>query len=122
MPRLRKKNTSRGQVPAERYTRACNEVSLGSSVRQAALANNINHVTLSRFLKRRAEEGEVARAPGYNPHNRVFTSEQEGQVREYLKRAAAIYYGLTPMEVSVGEKGYVGLHRHTCYAYTFKNE
>ena len=34
----------------------------------------------------------------------MFTSEQEGMVRDYLKRAAAIYFGLTPTEVSVGGK------------------
>ena len=114
MPRIRKRTTSRGLVPPAVYARACSEVNLGSSVRQAALANNISHVTLSRFLKRRAEEGkEVARPPGYNPHNRVFTTEQEGKVRDYLKRAAAIYFGLTPTEVSVGKR-LTGLHRHTC--------
>ena len=102
MPRVRRRTTSRGLVPAWVYARACSEVNSGSSVRQAALANNINHVTLSRYLKRRAEEGsEAARSPGYNPHNRVFNAAQEGKVRDYLKRAAAIYFGLTPNEVSV---------------------
>ena len=102
MPRVRRRTTSRGLVPAWVYARACSEVNFGSSVRQAALANNINHVTLSRYLKRRAEDGsEAARSPGYNPHNRVFNAAQEGKVRDYLKRAAAIYFGLTPNEVSV---------------------
>ena len=104
MPRVRRRTTSRGLVPAWVYARACSEVNSGSSVRQAALANNINHVTFSRYLKRRAEDGsEAARSPGYNPrtHNRVFNAAQEGKVRDYLKRAAAIYFGLTPNEVSI---------------------
>ncbi|CAL8363311.1 unnamed protein product [Boreogadus saida] len=54
MPRVRRRTTSRGLVPTGAYARACSEVYSGSSVRQAALANNINHVTLSRYRKRRA--------------------------------------------------------------------
>ena len=82
MPRVRRRTTSRGLVPAWVYARACSKVNSGSSVRQAALANNINHVTLSRYLKRRAEEGsEAARSPGYNPHNRVFNAAQRRRER-----------------------------------------
>ena len=76
---VRRRTTSLGLVPAWVYARACSEVYSGRSVRQAALANNNNHVTLSRYLKRRAEEGSEVN----------------------LKRAAAIYFGLTPNEVSV---------------------
>lgn len=103
MPRVRQRTTSRGLVPPEVYVRACCEVEQGrQSVRQAALAHNISHVTLSRFIKRRAEEGrDAAKRPGYNPYNRVFSDEQEGKFRDYLKRAAAIYFGLNPKEVSV---------------------
>lgn len=102
MPRVRVRTTSRGQAPSHVYVRACVDVERGISIRKAAEMHGLNHVTLSRFVKRRAEAGTgTARLPGYwNPHNRVFTPEQEDKLQQYLKTAAAIYFGLSPKEVS----------------------
>ncbi|KAL7380188.1 hypothetical protein ABVT39_013372 [Epinephelus coioides] len=40
-----------------------------------------------------------ARAPGYRPHNKVFSKDQENKLQAYLKRAAEIYFGLSRKEV-----------------------
>jgi hypothetical protein len=36
---------------------------------------------------------------GYRPHNRVFDSQQEGIFRDYVKRAANLYYGLSTRDL-----------------------
>ena len=63
--------------------------------------------TMSRYVKRTAETTQLqVRPPGYlNPNNRVFNPEQEGKLQAYLKRAAAIYFGLSLKEVSVKKTG-----------------
>ncbi|XP_039677625.1 uncharacterized protein LOC120572363 isoform X2 [Perca fluviatilis] len=103
MPRKRVRTTTRGQVPPATYNRAYAEVMEGASIREAAERHGVSHVTLSRFVKRRAEAqpGTVmVTPPGYwTPNNRVFTPNQEGKLQAYLKRAAAIYFGLSPREV-----------------------
>lgn len=102
MPRVRARTTQRGLVDKQVYERAFFDVRRGESLRRAAEVHGVCHVTLFRYCKRRAEAGErQTRAPGYRAHNKVFTEEQEKRLQAYVKRAADIYFGLSPKEVGV---------------------
>ncbi|KAK6309263.1 hypothetical protein J4Q44_G00207260 [Coregonus suidteri] len=48
---------------------------------------------------RRKKDSANARLPAYRAHNRVFSQEQENNLKEYLLRAADIYFGLSHKEV-----------------------
>ena len=98
MPRNRKRTTDRGQVPQETMEAAAAEVlNSGKSVRSVARESGICHVSLYRFCEkmRRNENPTV----GYNPHNRVFNSEQEGKLADYIKYSADLYFGLSTRDV-----------------------
>lgn len=78
------------------------------SIRAAANAHNICHVTLTRFVKKKRENVNVVM--GYKPHNKVLSAEMETQLTNYVKTCANIFYGLTPKEV-----------RKLAYEYAKKN-
>ncbi|XP_038855133.1 uncharacterized protein LOC120052350 [Salvelinus namaycush] len=99
MPRVRVRTTDRGLFHPETFERASQDVLVGGqSVRSAAKAHGVCHVTLFRYCRRKKDSAN-ARLPAYRAHNRVFSQEQENHLKEYLLRAAEIYFRLSPKEV-----------------------
>ncbi|KAK7171404.1 hypothetical protein R3I93_003875 [Phoxinus phoxinus] len=102
MPRVRKRVSDRG-VPLHILERASNLIKdEGRSVRAVAREFAICHTTLYRFHKKRGRlqaEGHKLPSVGYWSSRRMFTDEQEKTVRQYLQKAADLYFGLCPKEV-----------------------
>lgn len=103
MPRVRVRKTDRGLIQPDIYERAFLDISVRNiSLRAAAKSHGICHVTLLRYCRRRAETSrEKTRPPGYRSHSKVFSVDQERKLQAYIKRAADIYFGLSPKEVSL---------------------
>ncbi|KAK1889375.1 Transmembrane channel-like protein 4 [Dissostichus eleginoides] len=103
MPNIRKRKTDRG-VPLPLLQRASNEVQEGKSVRAVAKSHDICHVTMYRFHKKRLRlESQGSKSPqrvGYWTQ-KVFSTEQEMLLRDYLMEAADLYYGLSSKEVGL---------------------
>ncbi|KAI9534915.1 hypothetical protein NQZ68_010301 [Dissostichus eleginoides] len=107
MPNIRKRKTDRG-VPLPLLQRASNEVQEGKSVRAVAKSHDICHVTLYRFHKKRLRlESQGSKSPqrvGYWTPKKVFSTEQEMLLRDYLMEAADLYYGLTLSSKECGKR------------------
>uniref|UniRef100_A0A8C1RZJ0 HTH CENPB-type domain-containing protein n=1 Tax=Cyprinus carpio TaxID=7962 RepID=A0A8C1RZJ0_CYPCA len=101
MPRVRVRKTDRGLIQPDIYERAFLDISVRNiSLRAAAKSHGICHVTLLKYCRRRAETSrEKTRPPGYRSHSKVFSVDQERKLQAYIKRAADIYFGLSPKEV-----------------------
>ena len=82
---------------------AARVVTRGGSIRGVAKQYEICNVTLNRFITKTKELREAGseKTPtvGYSKHRQVFTSEQERQFRDYLKKASDMFYGLSPKQV-----------------------
>uniref|UniRef100_A0A8C4RK86 HTH CENPB-type domain-containing protein n=1 Tax=Erpetoichthys calabaricus TaxID=27687 RepID=A0A8C4RK86_ERPCA len=103
MPRVRERVTNR-RVPLEILEQASNIIRKeGRTVRAVAKDFSICHTTLFRFHKKReklASEGsDKLPHAGYWTIRRVFSEDQERSQKQYLQRAADLYYGLSPKEV-----------------------
>lgn len=102
MPRVRGRKTDRGLIQPDVYERAFLDISVRHiSLRAAAKSHGICHVTLLRYCRRAENSREKTRPPGYRSHTKVFSVDQERKLEAYIKRAADIYFGLSPKEVSV---------------------
>lgn len=98
MVKPRERKTNRGQIPQEVYEAAANKViNEHLSVRAAARQYEMCHVSLNRFVKAKKENGNPV--VGYRPHNKVFSTEQEQQLGQYVQSAAKLYFGLSPKEL-----------------------
>lgn len=62
------------------------------SVRSVAKDYSICHVTFNRVIQK-------LKIRGYNPHNKIFSKEQELQLVKYVLYSAKLYYGLTIREL-----------------------
>lgn len=101
-----KRKSERGKTPPDVMLRAARAVKLqGQSVRSAASDFRIPFNTLRRYCSKftldelQAETGMPQTIVGYFKNRQVFTSIEESNLAEYIKKAADIYYGLTPKEV-----------------------
>ncbi|KAI9537459.1 hypothetical protein NQZ68_025315 [Dissostichus eleginoides] len=77
----------------------------GSATSSAAEGHDICHVTLYRFHKKRLRlESQGSKSPqrvGYWTPKKVFSTEQEMLLRDYLMEAADLYYGLSSKEAGL---------------------
>lgn len=98
MVRNRERKTSKGLFVEDDMKAAVEMVLGGCSVRRAAALKNVNHVTLSTYVKKTKERGEenVRYAPNYSVRM-VFTAEQEEKLKNFLIMCSKMYYGL-PVE------------------------
>ena len=101
MVRQRKRKTDRGNNSDRLQEAAKDVLEYNKSVRSVARDFNVCHVTLYRYCKKikNAQPGSSPPRTGYNPHNRVFSKEQENELAKYLLQAADLYYGLAPKDV-----------------------
>lgn len=85
------------------YQQAYEELLSGKSLRKAADMFGLNHVSLSRYKKKR--ESVPGNAPvdsvtmGYNSAKKVFTSAQETEIVAYAIKSADIYFGLSTKDL-----------------------
>ncbi|KAJ8966940.1 hypothetical protein NQ314_003217 [Rhamnusium bicolor] len=109
MPEIRyanlQKKSQRGLTPPDVMLRAVRAVKIDHrSLRETSRDFKIPLMTLRRYCQKFSdEEIKAGNAPntvvGYIANRQVFTSEQETQLSDYVKKAANIYFGLSPKEV-----------------------
>jgi len=100
MPRKYVRKTNRGTTPHAIMERAMYQVvNERRSLRSVASDFDINHMTLSRFIKKAIEVGVSNTSIGYIGNRKVFNDLQEATLERYLLNASFIYFGLTPKDV-----------------------
>lgn len=102
MPRNYKKKTDRGNISKDVMIRAAREAMLGDK-KKASIARdyNIPIRTFQRFCIK-YNMGNLADEDvnvGYSSHRKVFSIDQENKLESYIKKAADIYFGLTPKRI-----------------------
>ncbi|KAI9530002.1 hypothetical protein NQZ68_008241 [Dissostichus eleginoides] len=96
-------NYAKYQKEEDRQGSATSSAAEGKSVRAVAKSHDICHVTLYRFHKKRLrlEGSKSPQRVGYWTPKKVFSTEQEMLLRDYLMEAADLYYGLSSKEPSI---------------------
>lgn len=100
MVRNRQRKTNKGSFLENDMRDAVDLVSQGHSIRKAAELKNVNHVTLSRYVKKKNDnqgDTNLKYVPHYNVRQ-VFNLEQENKMREYLLMCSKMFYGLPVAE------------------------
>ena len=102
MVRKNKRRTERGKFTAADLQDAARKVNEGKrSIRSVAKKAGICHVTLNRYIKKH-RDGIPSSIPSYNTESKqVFSEAQESELESYIKKAADIYFGLSPKDVRV---------------------
>jgi len=114
MVRYRQRTTKRGCIPPSIMLIAVKEALDGHlSVRAVGHKYGIDHATLSRYCKKYKKISQPADTSmseagvglpmtvGYSKSRQVLTDEDEKLLEEYVKKAASLYYGLSPKEIRV---------------------
>lgn len=107
MPTNYKRKPQRGDSSIEQYERAYVEINEGRlSLRAAALALNIDKITLYRYINKKeknenANENNTVNPEqevkmGYSKHRQILNDAVEKELNEYITTSSKIYYGLTP--------------------------
>lgn len=70
------------------------------SIRSVAKEKKLSHITLSRYVKKQKEKpNEVIRmTPSYSVR-KIFTTEQEDLLADYLLTCSKMFYGLSMLDV-----------------------
>ncbi|XP_034936448.1 uncharacterized protein [Chelonus insularis] len=96
--RIYKSKTTRCSYATEDLKNAARAVNDGGkSVNAAANQFGIKRMTLTRFLKKLNEGGDLSM--GYATLRQVFSSTQEDSLKKYLLQMASIFYGYSPKDV-----------------------
>lgn len=100
--RNRQRTTERG-VSRELLEIAARDVERGLSIRGVAKSYSISKTSLARYVQKRRDLKEAGKRElpdvGYARPGQVFSQVQERELRDYLLKAAAIFYGLSPKQV-----------------------
>lgn len=103
MPRRRKLVTDRSSKNIFAYQQAYKELQSNKSLRKAAEMFDLDHVSLSRYKKKRESAPENTPvddiAMGYNSAKKIFTPAQENEIVTYAIKSADIYFGLTAKDM-----------------------
>ena len=100
--RTYKRKTDRGSASKDAIEDAVQaHVKGGLSLRNAGAQYGVNYKTLSRYVKKFKENEESLAnvSCGWTGHRIIFEPEQEIAIADYVKKAAAIYYGITMGEL-----------------------
>ena len=102
MVRKYKRRIERGKFTAADLQDAARKVNEDKrSIRSVAKEAGICHVTLNRYIKKH-RDGIPSSIPSYNTESKqVFSETQESELESYIKKAADIYFGLSPKDVRV---------------------
>lgn len=97
MPRNKKDKRKVGSHTKEEMLTALNAIKQGNSIRQVSSDTNIPFTTLQRYYAKTKEtdiQGDMKLTPNYEV-NKVFSETQENLLRDYYKKCALLFYGLT---------------------------
>ena len=102
MVRKYKRRTERGKFTAADLQDAARKVNEDRrSIRSVAKEAGICHVTLNRYIKKH-RDAIPSSIPSFNTEpKQVFSEAQESELESYIKKAADIYFGLSPKDVQV---------------------
>ena len=102
MIRKYKRRTERGKFTAADLQDAARKVHEDKrSIRSVAKEAGICHMTLNRYIKKHCD-GIPSSIPSYNTESKqVFSEAHESELLLYIKKAADIYFGLSPMDAPV---------------------
>ena len=102
MVRKYKRKTERGKFTAADLQDAARKVNEDKrSIRSLAKEAGIYHITLNRYIKK-YRYGIPSSIPSYNTESKqVFSEAQESELESYIRKAADIYFGLSPKDVRV---------------------
>lgn len=114
MVRNRQRTTKRGCFSPSTMLTAVKEALEGDmSVRAVGLKYGIDHATLLRYCTKYKKNSQPADSSmpeadaglsitvGYSKSRQVIKYEDEKHLEEYIKKAASLYYGLSPLEIRV---------------------
>jgi hypothetical protein len=95
MPRQRPRKTDKGSFTEEVMNRGVQLVLQGHSLKVAASQVGLKFQTLARYVKKKKDNPNtnIRMKPNYSV-NRVFTTQQENQLVEYLLNCSKMFYGL----------------------------
>ena len=103
MVRNYKRSTPLSNISADMIKRGINDVVVcGRSIRSVADEIKLNPMTLCRYIKKAKELG-VDNVERFSERSfkSVFNDIQENILKNYLKTAANVYFGLSPKEVRI---------------------
>ena len=97
-----KRRTETGKFTAADLQDAARKVNEDKrSIRSVAKEAGICHVTPNRYIKKH-RDGIPSSIPSYNTESKqVFSEAQKSELESYIKKAADIYFGLSPKDVRV---------------------
>ena len=96
------RKTTRGQLPKENFDAAILSVKNGMSIRNAAVSHDINYRTLARYVRKWEEKGTLEQVSiDYKQVRLCLNEEMERDLASYIKKAAAIFYGITIDELRI---------------------
>ena len=96
------RKTNRGENAHDLVQHGVNEIiCLGRSIRSLALEIGMNPMTLCRYVMQAQVMGSRNLQTGYRSPQRVFSTDQENVLQDYIIRSANIYFGLSPKDVRV---------------------
>jgi len=97
--RTYKRKTNRGASATQEQLQAAANAILkeGKSIRAAANEFHIPRMTLTRYMEKLKSQEHVTM--GYTAPRQVFNINQKKILKDYLLKASAIFYGLTPKNV-----------------------
>lgn len=96
------RKTDRGKIPDESFEKAYEAVKTQTmSLREAAIAFEIDKMTLFRFIRKKDESKGQKVKMGYAKPRQIFPDQLESELEEYIIRSSKIYYGLTPQNIKV---------------------
>lgn len=97
--RNRVRKTNRGQYSKDQMQMAIAAVlQSNQSIRESARVNGVNYKTLGRYVKLYQSKGNLD-CVGYKGVRQIFNDDLEILLVDYIKKAAQIYHGLTPLNI-----------------------
>ena len=100
MVRKSKRRTERGKFTAADLQDTAGKVNENKrSIRSVAKEAGICHMTLNRYIKKHPD-GIPSSIPSYNTESKqVFSEAQESKLESYIKKAADIFFGVSPKDI-----------------------
>lgn len=100
MPRFPERKTNKGSFKSENMREAVDLVIGGKSIRSVAKDKGLAVATLARYVtKQKAHpEENIRTVPNYGVR-KIFSSEQENTLVDYILTCSKMFYGLSMMDI-----------------------